>query len=295
MIKNASPKKHQGDDSDNALWVHPKKGMWASLSATYSQETFPVLPPPLFIPSTVCPSGPDSHLKIFQVWGKNNFSNKTLSWVIENPQASFSSYICSRDRQSNSWNGPGSWCEVCTPCKPGPSHDLTTALRGLFWGSQPHSSPTTDSSKLPILISFHQFPWKVQRELSKQSVNSCHVTTSWPEATGSITASSRHHLPSKPHNCLCRGLYDSFTRLFPAPASHAGPHHCLRKETFTWRGSSRKKMIERLERGVAQRKGCRSWVGWSLRRLTEGGWGTASAISLLASFSSVRILSLKIL
>ena len=35
------------------------------------------------------------------------------------------------------------------------------------------------------------------------------------------------------------GLYDLFTRLFPAPASRAGPQHCVRKEKLggnpTWK------------------------------------------------------------
>ena len=40
--------KCQGDDSDNTLWLHPKKGMSACFSDTYSQEMFPVhtAPPP---------------------------------------------------------------------------------------------------------------------------------------------------------------------------------------------------------------------------------------------------------
>lgn len=40
--------KCQGDDSDSSLWFHPKKDTLACFSDMYSQETFPVLSPPLF-------------------------------------------------------------------------------------------------------------------------------------------------------------------------------------------------------------------------------------------------------
>lgn len=40
--------KCQGDDSDSTLWLYPKKGTLACFSDMYSQETFPVLSPPLF-------------------------------------------------------------------------------------------------------------------------------------------------------------------------------------------------------------------------------------------------------
>lgn len=63
---------------------------------------------------------------------------------------------------------------------------------------------------------------------------------------------------------MCRGLPDLFTRLFPAPASRAGPQHCEKRKT--WRKSNMKKMIERLERGAAVRKGWSNWMGLVQRR-----------------------------
>ena len=48
--------KCQGDDSDNTLWLHPKKGMSACFSDTYSQEMFPVGPPHLCLfPASFAP------------------------------------------------------------------------------------------------------------------------------------------------------------------------------------------------------------------------------------------------
>lgn len=83
---------------------------------------------------------------------------------------------------------------------------------------------------------------------------------------------------------MCRGLSDLFTRLFPAPASGVGPQHCEKRKT--WRKSNMKKMIERLERGAALRKGWRSWMGLVLRiGKTWQRWREQSEVPLLVHFN----------
>lgn len=82
---------------------------------------------------------------------------------------------------------------------------------------------------------------------------------------------------------MCCGLYDPFTRLFPDWAS------ALCEKRKTWRGSSMKKMIERLEGGVAMRKRWRNWVVSAVRRdgQWEGGW--ERTVPLLHFCHSYRI------
>lgn len=55
-----------------------------------------------------------------------------------------------------------------------------------------------------------------------------HHPLAGPQPLVTYTAQSFHNLPSKPHTVCC-GLHDPFTRLFPAPASCAGPQHSVRK------------------------------------------------------------------
>lgn len=242
-----------------------------------------MLPPPLFISSTICPSGPGSHLKILEC-SKNNFSNKTLRQITVNSEAG-SSFLCLQ--QGQEWtDGIALGAGVGSPHRGGLAPAAVPPLPRAAISGAPSLTldelcspfpqpPVLHVSELNFPFScLPEFSWNIQGQLSKDFLfllwDICKLWSHHPLVGPQplvayrASASSFHNLPSKPHSVCGVGfmicLPDCSQPLHPV----LGPSTVWEKKNLE--GIQRGKVIERWERGVALRKGWRSWVGLAPRR-----------------------------
>lgn len=112
------------------------------------------------------------------------------------------------------------------------------------WGLFFPQAPVLQVSKLlnfllsSLFISFHSLPSEICKLLS---------CTCRPIASGDMNNLLFSYFAIQAVHCVCCGLHDPFNRLFPAPASHAGPLCYVRKGKLG-RDPSIRERIERWER-----------------------------------------------